>query len=94
MQYTKGNNERAAKLFYCKSLEKHPMIGGDLATREPTRMLMGILSKFMDPQKIIEIASQYYTPQDSELILKPQSQNFNCIETSSCGRVLDAAAAL
>ncbi|MFZ2975750.1 MAG: hypothetical protein WA055_03975 [Candidatus Moraniibacteriota bacterium] len=99
-------------------LENQIMIGGDLAVREPARMLIGILYKISchpelvsgsnsnsempkqvrhDKQKkdsIYPFVKKYYTKNQFELIYNQLQQNFNCLETSSTGRVLDAISLL
>lgn len=75
-------------------LEKQPLIGGDLAIREPARMLIGILSKFLDKKELYNFVKKYYSRNVFELLYSQLQQNFNCQETSSAGRVLDAASLL
>ncbi len=72
-------------------LETVLMPGGDMATKFPERMLYGI----MQSEEIIELLSGRGWG-DIELgVLKKQvDRRFNVAETSSAGRVLDAAAAL
>ena len=75
-------------------LENQIMIGGDLAVREPARMLISILNKFMDKISIYQYIEKFYTSNQFELIYNQLQQNFNCLETSSTGRVLDAVSIL
>ncbi len=102
-------------------LENQTMIGGDLAIREPARMLISILAKiksnkqdkktFTSILRSIEVSSitnesdfrknlayhfvkKYYSKNQFELLYNQLQQNFNCQETSSAGRVLDAVAVL
>ncbi len=70
-------------------LEYHNLIGGDMANREPKRILAGILSKFLDWEKIEQILGS-----ESKIWLKQQEENFNCIASSSCGRILDCISVL
>lgn len=70
-------------------LETHPLIGGDAATKHPVRFLYGILKKFLTNYEIVRT-----TPvciEHAEVWEKQIEQGFNCPETSSCGRILDAA---
>jgi len=92
-------------------LENQTMIGGELAIKEPARMLIGILSKIQNSKlqktnklQIQNIKSQkdfvysfvkkYYSAQEFEVLYSQLQQDFNCIETSSTGRVLDAVSLL
>ncbi|MDD5144491.1 MAG: carbamoyltransferase HypF, partial [Methanoregula sp.] len=72
-------------------LEPVAMPGGDLATRFPERMLYGIL-----PDKRIEalLASRGWSGIELGVLEKQVASGFNVTQTTSTGRVLDAAAAL
>lgn len=88
-------------------LENQIMIGGDLAIREPARMLLAILDKIQDPKIVgrptsdkrekdfvYKFVKKYYTRNRFELLYSQMKQGFNCQETSSAGRVLDAVSVL
>jgi len=99
-------------------LENQVMVGGDLAVREPARILIGILYKISchpelvsgsknkiempkqvrhDREKkdfIYSFVKKFYTKNEFELIYNQLQQSFNCLETSSTGRVLDAVSIL
>ncbi|MFA6159658.1 MAG: hypothetical protein WC678_01020 [Parcubacteria group bacterium] len=75
-------------------LENQVMVSGDLAVREPARMLIGVLSKLLSNKEIYPFIKKYYTKNEFELIYNQLQQNFNCLETSSTGRVLDAISLL
>lgn len=77
-------------------LEKQPLIGGDLATRYPTRIVAGILNKEIDMSNWLLTNSKNlpYGETEAKLILHQMKSQINAIETTSCGRVLDAAAAI
>jgi len=72
-------------------LEPSAMPGGDLATRFPERMLYGIFPE----KKVLSLLSGRGWP-DVELgVLEKQvSSGFNVAQTTSTGRLLDAASAL
>jgi hydrogenase maturation protein HypF len=72
-------------------LEPVPMPGGDLATRFPERMLYGILP---DERILSLLAGRGWSEIELNVIRKQVSSGFNVTQTSSTGRVLDAAAAL
>ncbi|MDF1498694.1 MAG: hypothetical protein P1P85_05095 [Patescibacteria group bacterium] len=76
------------------SLEEQTMIGGDLAVKEPARMLISILSKFLSKEKVYANVKKFYTKNEFELLYNQLQQNFNCQQTSSTGRILDAVSVL
>lgn len=75
-------------------LENQTMIGGDLAIREPARILIAILNKFLNKNTTYSHISQFYSKNQFELLYNQLQQKFNCQETSSTGRILDAVAVL
>jgi hydrogenase maturation protein HypF len=75
-------------------LEQQTLLGGQLAVEEPARMLMAVLAKFLDEKDLFAIIKKFYDQKTFKLLYSQLQQNFNCQPTSSCARVLDAAAAL
>ena len=77
-------------------LQKQPLIGGDLATRYPLRMAAGMLYKKVNVEDWLLQNKQHFPHGESEIqvILKQLEKGSNIIETTSCGRVLDAVAAV
>jgi hydrogenase maturation protein HypF len=77
-------------------LQKQPLIGGDLATRYPLRVAVGILHEKVDVQRWLLQNQQYFPHGEKEvqIILHQLEKSGKIIETSSCGRVLDAVAAV
>ncbi len=77
-------------------LEKQPLIGGDLATRYPLRMAAGILFKKVNVEKWLLQNRQHFPHGENEIqvILQQLEKNHGIVETTSCGRVLDAVAAI
>jgi hydrogenase maturation protein HypF len=75
-------------------LEEQPMIGGDLATKFPLRMLAGFFKENKKFDKWLLSKSQFlpYGEEEANLILQ-QSKLKNTM-TTSCGRLLDAISAL
>lgn len=90
----KIKNEKLKITERIGSLENQIMIGGELAIKEPARILIGILSKFLDKNKTYSFVKKYYPKNEFNLIYAQLEQNFNCVETSSTGRILDAASLL
>jgi hydrogenase maturation protein HypF len=72
-------------------LEPVAMPGGDLATRFPERMLYGILP---DKKILSLLDARGWSDIEMGVLEKQLAGGFNVIDTTSTGRVLDAAAAL
>jgi len=71
------------------------MVGGDLATRYPLRMVAAILSKAMNISDWILSRARYFPYGEREVnIVLRQLERGRSPMTSSCGRVLDAISAL
>jgi len=75
------------------SLEPQVMIGGDLAIKEPARMLLSLLLKKDHPSTRLRMKS-FFSPQELNVLAKQYQQNFNCQLTTSAGRILDAVSVL
>lgn len=77
-------------------LEEQPMPGGDLATRYPLRMAAGILHRKINMREwLMQNGSRFpYGEKEVHLILQQLEKRRGVIETTSCGRVLDAIAAI
>lgn len=83
------------------SLEEQIMIGGDLAIREPARMIIAILTKLKTKNEklktkndIYQFVNKYYSRNEFELLYNQLEQGFNCQITTSTGRILDAVSVL
>jgi len=76
-------------------LIEQPMVGGDLATRYPLRMVAGILSDEPGLQEFLLQKSKFFPhgKDEIELIFSQLTKKRYAI-TSSCGRILDAVSAL
>ena len=77
-------------------LQKQPLIGGDLATRYPLRVAAGMLHEKVNVQNWLLQNQQHFPHGEREIrvILHQLEKGSNTINTTSCGRVLDAAAAV
>jgi hydrogenase maturation protein HypF len=76
-------------------LEKQPLIGGDLATRYPLRMATGILREKVDVEEwLIQNKELFLYGEDEIRLILQQLKRGRTIKTTSCGRVLDAVAAV
>jgi len=91
------------EILYCSSdgfkrlahLEKQPMIGGDLATIYPLRMAAGILQKTMDVEDWLRSNYKYFPHGEKEVdVVIKQLKAGTALQTTSCGRILDAVSAI
>lgn len=81
-------------------LKLQPMPGGDLSTKYPIRMAMGILYNEMDSEELRTLMKTNYAnyfkygEKEVDITLKQLENNFNTAYTSSMGRVLDSVSVL
>jgi hydrogenase maturation protein HypF len=78
-------------------LGAQPLLGGDLASRYPVRVAAGMLSKAgVNVEEWLMKNSQHlpYGETEVQLILNQLKKSSGTVETTSCGRVLDAVAAV
>ena len=77
-------------------LEPQPLIGGDAATRYPLRTAAAILSKKIDvePWLLQNAEGLPHGETEAKLLLHQLKQTNGIVETTSCGRILDAVAAV
>ncbi|HBI33543.1 MAG TPA: hypothetical protein DEA43_04585 [Candidatus Moranbacteria bacterium] len=104
-------------------LENQVLIGGEMAIKEPARLIISIINKFpISLPEMLRISKQagnfqfpiksqfsniqnkkdltynlikkHYSKNEFELLRNQFDQNFNCLETSSTARVLDAVSVL
>jgi hydrogenase maturation protein HypF len=78
-------------------LEAQSLLGGDLASRYPVRVAAGMLSKAgVNVEEWLTKNSQHlpYGETEAKLILNQLKKGTGILETTSCGRVLDAVAAV
>lgn len=75
-------------------LAYYPLAGGDAAAKEAIRPLLGLAKKYniVVPEKILAQIEPDHTKR--QLIAQQIEQNINTVQTSSLGRLFDAAAAL
>lgn len=84
-----------AEVSRAAHLEEQPMLGGDLATRYPVRMVAGILRDELTIQDWLKANASHLPQGEAGIpIIMRQLDRKDFIWTSSCGRVLDAVAAL
>lgn len=91
------SNKRAStecKIERIGHLENQILIGGDLVVREPARMLISIFDRFMDKERVYKFVKKYYSRNQFELLHNQLKTGFNCLETSSTARILDAVSVL
>jgi hydrogenase maturation protein HypF len=77
-------------------LEKQPLIGGDVATRYPLRVAAGILRDESDVEDWLLQNRNHFPHRDREVnvVLNQLNMKKDIMLTTSCGRVLDAAASV
>jgi hydrogenase maturation protein HypF len=78
-------------------LEAQPLLGGDLASRYPVRIAAAILNKAGIDVGEWLISNSSHLPHgetEVQLILNQIQKRLGAVETTSCGRVLDAVAAV
>jgi hydrogenase maturation protein HypF len=105
--YGTGGEAWGGEVLFCSSestdfrrlghLEAQPLLGGDLASRYPIRVAAGILSKAgvnIEEWLIKNSQNLPYGETEAKLILSQLKKGTGIMETTSCGRVLDAVAAL
>ena len=76
-------------------LKTQPLLGGDLASRYPVRVAVGMLGKVgVNVEEWLSKNNQHlpYGEPEAKLILSQLQKGVGIIETTSCGRVLDAIA--
>ena len=76
------------------------MPGGDLSTKYPIRMAMGMLYGKIETEKLRKIMKKRYSDcfkygeKEVDMVIKQLENNFNTAQTSSMGRVLDSISVL
>jgi len=76
-------------------LQKQPLVGGDLATHYPLRMAAGILHGHADIEDWLLQNKHHFPYGENEvrILLHQLGRDSGTVQTTSCGRVLDAVAA-
>jgi hydrogenase maturation protein HypF len=77
-------------------LQEQPMVGGDLATKYPLRMAIGILKGFDGWEEWLQSKALHFRhhEREVELVISQLKHPERLQSTTSCGRVLDAVAAI
>jgi hydrogenase maturation protein HypF len=77
-------------------LEPQPLLGGDAATRYPVRIAAGILNKKLNVENWLLQQSRHlpHDAAEARLMLNQLRKGVGITETTGCGRVLDAIAAV
>ena len=89
-----SNTKNDVKITRIGHLENQLLIGGELAIKEPARVLINILSKFLSKKEVKKYVKKYYSSNVFEVLYNQNQQRFNCAETSSTARILDACSLL
>ena len=77
-----------------RHLEPQPMIGGDLATKYPLRMVAGILRDQPGIADWLGKRKEYFRHHEEEISMVLKQMRSPQAMTTSCGRVLDAVSAV
>jgi len=89
-----ANRSKIIKVERIGQLENQTMVGADLAVKEPARMLLGILAKFLEKKQVYNYLKKYYSAIEFAVLYNQLRSGFNTAETSSTGRILDAVSLL
>jgi hydrogenase maturation protein HypF len=101
--YGSDGNAWGGEILYCNQdgfkrlghLQEQPMVGGDLATLYPLRMAAGILHGEADIEEWLLSNSNRLPHGRSEVeVIVKQLGKGSAPKTTSCGRILDAVAAI
>jgi hydrogenase maturation protein HypF len=103
--YGYGTDGKAwgGEILYCKGdfsrvghLQEQPMVGGDLATRYPIRMAVGILKDTVDIEPWLLARSKIlpHGEEEASAIISLLGSSRTHATTTSCGRILDAVSAI
>ena len=87
----------SAKFKRLGHLEPQPLLGGDVASRYPIRVAAGMLGNAgvdVEPWLMQNSAHLPFGVTEANLILNQLGKGSGAVETTSCGRVLDAVAAV
>jgi hydrogenase maturation protein HypF len=87
----------STEFFRLGHLEAQPLLGGDLASRYPLRLAAGILQKAGVNVEDWLLQNRMHLPHgetEAKLILQQLKVGKGTFETTSCGRILDAVAAV
>ena len=91
------------EVFYCNAegfkrlghLQEQPMVGGDMATYYPLRMAAGMFRNVIDIEEWLLLQSEHFPHGEKEAeIVAKQLRGNRMLQTTSCGRVLDAISAI
>ncbi len=78
-------------------LEQQPLLGGDVASRYPLRVAAGMLEKAgvtVEPWLMQNSSHLPFGETEAKLLLDQLEKGIGTVETTSCGRVLDAVSAV
>ncbi|MCD6445350.1 carbamoyltransferase HypF, partial [Candidatus Bathyarchaeota archaeon] len=88
-------NQKSPNFERLAHLQEQPLIGGDLATRYPLRVAAGILHKKINIENWLLQNKKHFPHGEKEVeLVIHQLKRGNWIKTTSCGRILDAVAAV
>ncbi len=90
-------NRESREFMRLGHLEPQPLLGGDVASRFPVRVAAGMLDKAgvnVEPWLMQNRGHLPFGETEAKLILDQLEKGIGTVETTSCGRVLDAVSAV
>jgi hydrogenase maturation protein HypF len=90
-------NRESTEFMRLGHLEPQPLLGGDVASRYPLRVAAGMLDKAgieVEPWLMQNSAHLPFGETEAKLLLDQLKKGIGTVETTSCGRVLDAVSAV
>ena len=90
-------NRESTEFMRVGHLEPQPLLGGDMASRYPLRVAAGMLDKAgvaVEPWLLQNSEHLPFGETEAKLLLDQLKKGIGTVETTSCGRVLDAVSAV
>ncbi len=90
-------SRESANFMRLGHLELQPLLGGDVASRYPLRVASGMLDNAgidIEPWLMQNVEHLPFGETEVQLIVNQLSKGLGVVETTSCGRVLDAVSAV
>lgn len=90
-------NRESTEFMRLGHLEPQPLLGGDVASRYPLRVSAGMLDKAgveVEPWLMQNSSHLPFGETEAKLLLDQLRKGIGTVETTSCGRVLDAVSAV
>ena len=76
------------------NLEEQHLLGGDSATLNPEKFLLALMWKVLPEEQLYHVMTSFFQEQDIKILLNQLKQYYNIVQTTSTGRIFDAASYL